>query len=70
MFDRKHLRAPEAASYVGLSESTLAKMRMRGDGPCYSKVGRRLVLYDMERLDDWLAKSLRQSTSDTPEAGS
>lgn len=58
------LRAPAAAAYVGLSPSTLAKMRLRGDGPPYSKAGRRAVVYDVSDLEAWLASRRRTSTSD------
>lgn len=58
------LRAPEAARYVGLSSSTLAKMRLRGDGPVYSKAGPRIVIYDQADLDAWLDQGRRKSTSD------
>jgi predicted DNA-binding transcriptional regulator AlpA len=61
------LRAPEAARYVGLSPSTLAKMRLRGDGPMYSKAGPRIVIYDKADLDDWLNQHRRSSTSDLGE---
>ena len=57
------LRSPEAASYVGLSESTLAKMRLRGGSPPYSKAGPRVVVYSRAALDDWLSKRTRRSTS-------
>lgn len=60
----ERLRASEAARYVGLAESTLAKMRIRGDGPCYSKAGARIVVYDRRDLDQWLQGRLRRSTSD------
>jgi len=62
------LRAPEAAAYLGMSPSTLAKMRLRGDGPAYSKAGPRIVIYDKTDLDDWLAKSRRWSTSERIDA--
>ncbi len=58
-------RAPEAASYLGLSASTLAKMRLRGDGPAYSKAGPRIVVYDLDDLDAWLVARRRFSTSET-----
>ena len=58
------LRAPDAARYVGLSASTLAKMRMRGDGPRYAKAGSRVVVYDRHDLDTWLASQSRRSTSE------
>jgi hypothetical protein len=32
-----------AAKFVGLSESTLAKLRLNGNGPAYCKLGRRVV---------------------------
>ncbi|MBF0355395.1 MAG: helix-turn-helix domain-containing protein [Alphaproteobacteria bacterium] len=60
----RKLRAPEAADYLGLSPSTLAKMRLRGDGPTYSKAGRKVVLYDMANLDSWFASRQRRSTSE------
>ena len=58
------LRAPDAAAYVGLSPSTLAKMRLRGDGPVYSKAGPRIVIYDKLDLDSWLTAQRRRSTSE------
>lgn len=62
------LRAPAAAAFLGLSASTLAKMRLRGDGPPYSKAGQRVVVYDVADLDAWLASRKRRSTSEDPEA--
>ena len=56
-------RTPEAAAYIRLSASTLAKMRVRGDGPAYIKAGR-AVLYDRRDLDAWLAAHRRRSTSE------
>jgi hypothetical protein len=52
---------------LGLSESTLAKLRLSGYGPAYCKLGRR-VLYQPHDLDAWLAQHRRQSTSDTGKA--
>lgn len=65
---RNHLRSVAAAAYVGLSVSTLAKMRLRGDGPRYAKSGRRIVVYDVADLDAWLAGRKRHSTSEVGEA--
>jgi len=59
------LRAPAAAEYVGLSASTMAKLRMSGDGPPYSKAGARVVVYDRDDLDRWLDQRRRLSTSHT-----
>jgi predicted DNA-binding transcriptional regulator AlpA len=60
---KRYLRAPEAARYLGLSPATLAKMRMTGDGPAFSKAGRRAVVYALADLDDWLACRRRTSTA-------
>jgi len=52
----EYLRPPEAARYVGHSESTLAKLRMRHrreHGPAFIKRGG-VVLYRRDDLDDWL----------------
>jgi predicted DNA-binding transcriptional regulator AlpA len=56
------LRAEAAARYVGLKRSTLAKMRVRGDGPPYSKAGARVVVYDVRDLEAWLHSTRRTST--------
>ena len=61
------LRAAQASAFVRLSESTLAKMRMRGDGPPYSKAGRRVVVYDQADLVSWLEARKRTSTSQEEE---
>lgn len=61
---QEKLRVPEAAEYLRISESTLAKMRLRGDGPPYSLAGKRIVLYDKADLDKWLADRRRTSTRD------
>jgi len=55
-------RTPDAARYCAIAESTLAKARLRGDGPRYAKFGR-CVIYDKADLDDWLASLKRKSTS-------
>lgn len=60
------MRTPEAARYVALSESTLTKMRLTGDGPPFVKVGPRAVAYRKADLDTWLEARVRRSTSDNP----
>ena len=63
----RRFRAPEAARYLGISPSTLAKMRLRGDGPVFLKLNRS-VAYDSRDLDAWLALRRRASTSDCGQA--
>jgi len=56
------LSAHEAAAYLGLSASTLAKWRVTGGGPEYVKIRRR-VTYRREVLDRFLDHSTFRSTS-------
>jgi predicted DNA-binding transcriptional regulator AlpA len=64
MTDTKRvMRAPEAAAYIGLSESTLAKRRVYGLPPEYLSLGGRAIGYAISDLDSWLESCRRQSTS-------
>ena len=58
----RKLCVQEAAHFLGLSVSTLNKMRLNGTGPRYLKLGRR-VLYDMRDLEEWAASRARSHTS-------
>ena len=60
----RRIKRPEAAQYIGLAESTLAKMAMTGDGPEMIRVGKRSVVYDTAALDTFLNARRRKSTSD------
>jgi predicted DNA-binding transcriptional regulator AlpA len=53
----------EAAAFLRLSSSWLAKARMRGDGPPFLKVGRS-IRYSRAALVKWLNSQLRVSTSE------
>jgi predicted DNA-binding transcriptional regulator AlpA len=59
----RRFRARKAAEYLGVSDSTLAKWRMRGDPPGYRKLGR-VVVYDQADLDALLEACRRTSTSE------
>ncbi|KQQ38335.1 hypothetical protein ASG19_04590 [Rhizobium sp. Leaf306] len=59
---RRMLRTEDAASYTGLSASTLTKLRLTGGGPEYIKLGK-AVVYDLADLDVWLSSKRRRSTS-------
>ena len=59
----KVVSAQVAARFVGLSESTLAKLRLNGNGPAYCKLGRRVV-YRLADLDEWLQSRVARDTSD------
>src|SRR4051812_15689033 len=57
------LPADEAAEVVGLAPSTLAKLRLSGNGPIYCKLGRRIV-YRRADLEAWLEARVARNTSD------
>ena len=57
------LDAVQTAEWLGLSVSTLAKMRLFGNGPVYSKLGRRVV-YRPEDIDAWVSENRYRSTSE------
>ena len=57
------LNAVDAAKQLGLSTSTLAKMRLYGNGPAYIKLGRR-VLYRPEDIQNWISENRFHSTSE------
>jgi predicted DNA-binding transcriptional regulator AlpA len=65
----KHDKVPtvlpsrDAARMVGLSESTLAKLRLNGNGPIYCKLGRRVV-YRPADLESWLQSRTARDTTD------
>ena len=60
---KRVLRAPEAANYIGLSVSTLAKRRLYGLPPAFLNLGGRAIGYTIDELDRWLDSCRRQSTS-------
>ena len=62
--ERRNISAPEAAVYLGISASTLSKLRVFGGGPKFHKLGRRVV-DDIRDLDGWFEARQRLSTSDT-----
>lgn len=57
------LNTHEAAAYVGLSYSTLTKLRLTGGGPPFIKLGARVV-YRISDLDAWLESRKQTSTSE------
>jgi excisionase family DNA binding protein len=59
----RKLSVQEAANFLGLSVSTLNKLRLTGTGPPYMKLGRR-VLYDLHDLEAWAASRKRSHTSE------
>jgi predicted DNA-binding transcriptional regulator AlpA len=63
-----YFTAREAAAYIKSSTSTLAKRRLYGTGPQFCRIGR-AVRYRKADLDEFMARTRVQSTSDTPQNG-
>lgn len=62
---RELLNTEKASKYVGLSQSTLEKLRVYGGGPVFVKA-RRCVRYSSEDLDDWLHERRVVCTAQLP----
>jgi predicted DNA-binding transcriptional regulator AlpA len=60
---RELLDPQGAANYLSLKVSSLADMRVRGEGPRFCKAGR-YVRYRLADLDAWLDGRTFQSTSE------
>ena len=60
---KRYLRRHEAASYLNVSHSYLAKLAVFGGGPRMIRAGR-TILYDRDDLDEWLAARKVTSTSE------
>jgi Helix-turn-helix domain len=58
------LSVPEAAALLRVSEITLGRWRIQGNGPAFRKFGRR-VLYARADLISWTDAQTRHSTSET-----
>ena len=59
----RYLDTRHAADYLGISPSTLNRMRVTGEGPRYAKAGRR-VIYDPEDLNAWVEERKRRFTGE------
>lgn len=59
----ERMRPAEAARYLGLSESYLAKLRWRGGGPTYHKLSAKAVRYSRSDLDAWLDEKRCENTA-------
>ncbi len=62
-----YLTSAEAAQLLKLSNRTLERMRVTGDGPPFMKAGsgkRSRVLYKQSDIIGWLESNIYQSTSE------
>ncbi|WP_443749395.1 helix-turn-helix transcriptional regulator [Asticcacaulis solisilvae] len=56
------LTTQQAATFLGASPRTLEDWRLRGGGPVYRKIGRRLVRYCDTDLSAFIASGARLNT--------
>jgi excisionase family DNA binding protein len=63
MSDETYYTPEEAAAYLRSSPSTLAKRRLCGDGPAFTRIGR-VIRYRRSDLDGWMSEKLARSTSE------
>ncbi len=61
--DPMTMKTPEAAAYLAISQSTLCKRRVYGNGPKFVRLGR-AVVYRKCDLDAWLDACSATSTSE------
>jgi excisionase family DNA binding protein len=59
----KYFTPPEAANYLRSSVSTLAKLRVYGGGPEFTRIGR-AIRYRRTDIDTYMADQLVRSTSE------
>jgi hypothetical protein len=60
---RAKLSTRDAARFLGVSASMLAKLRISSGGPCFLKINRR-VLYDLVDLESWAQSRKQRHTSE------
>lgn len=60
----EYLTAQQAAEFLKISASTLAKLRCYGGGPAFTRLGLRRVVYQRKHLDEWAAGGVRRHTSE------
>ncbi len=59
---QEYLSISQAGHFLHLAKGTLAKLRVRGDGPPFIKIGK-TILYDKADLIEWLSARKFSSTS-------
>jgi predicted DNA-binding transcriptional regulator AlpA len=69
MTAESYMRPRDAAEYLRTSTSTLAKRRLSGEGPRFSRIGK-AIRYLKSDLDEWMATHRVSSTCEEHEKGS
>jgi predicted DNA-binding transcriptional regulator AlpA len=66
MLESPFMTSKAAADRLGLSESTLEKLRHKGGGPPFLRLSGRRIAYDVVDLDAWARAKRFGSTSEYP----
>lgn len=66
MIPTDFLTPKEAAEYLRVSISTLAKFRVYGNGPTFCRFGSKAVRYQQSDLDEYMLARRASSTSARP----
>ena len=61
---KRYLRTPDAATYLGIGQSTLERKRIDGSGPVWRRLGGKIVTYAVDDLDAWASEQIYRSTSE------
>lgn len=59
------IRRNDVPRYLPIATQTLARWAVEGQGPCFIKLGRRLVAYRAGDLREWLQGQVRENTIST-----
>ena len=59
-----YLTQEAAGAFLGLSPRTLERFRVQGCGPCFLKLGRRVLYARADLVVQWAEAQRRTSTSD------
>ena len=60
----RYMTTAEAAFYLRITRRWLEKLRCTGGGPRFIRKGVKKIVYDIQHIDEWMAKDVRSSTSD------
>lgn len=62
--DNTLVTTAEASKLLCISPKTLEAMRVRGDGPIFTRVSRKRIAYRLIDLNSYIESRLHQSTSE------
>lgn len=63
MVERIWLTPAEAAGRLSINAATLAAQRRANSGPPYVRLGRRIIRYRADELDQWVAREREKTAS-------